>query len=186
MLTMQKQERITDKRRMYELLQAGELGNTMPQFFDVAVWQSSPDHGRYPLWGLRSMERMGPVQLDVPTVDVPQLVAELFRSKANISPMVDQWLTFRCEVWDAPGGWLVWGTFDRELKWRAAMASTAREWTGVAAKVLLRELLSPGSLDDLETVLDRFPGHIVEMTILDRCRGRFPGRNAVVWEVRDY
>jgi len=52
--------------------------------------------------------------------------------------------------------------------------------------MVLRKHLNPNSLDDLSTVLDRWPGHVVELSAVEGCFGTVPGRNGIVWEVRNY
>lgn len=127
-------------------------------------------------------------RLDVPTADVPAAVAAL-GGRANVSPMVDPWAVLRGEVWESdaePAGLTLHATTaDAALvKWRPALATHARQYTGSAAVAVLRAYLSPDSYADLRELLDLYPGHVVEFTACSREVGKIPGRNAVVWEVR--
>ena len=66
-----------------------------------------------------------------------------------------------------------------------------REWddeeaSGLRADLLLSSVMTPSSLDDWEMLTSRFPGHVLEVSVYDRCLGDVPGRNALVWEVRRY
>jgi hypothetical protein len=54
------------------------------------------------------------------------------------------------------------------------------------ASLLIREAMTPSSYDDWLMLIDRYPGHVLEVSIYDRCLGDVPGRNALVWEVRRY
>ena len=57
---------------------------------------------------------------------------------------------------------------------------------GLRARLLLREVMTPASLEDWEILVERYPGHVLEISVYDRCLGDLPGRNALVWEVRKY
>jgi len=54
------------------------------------------------------------------------------------------------------------------------------------ARMLLRLHLSPPSLDDIDGLLDMFSEHVVEFSAYECFLGDIPGRNAVIWEVREY
>lgn len=183
---------ITSKKRMYELLTAGALGNTLPAWFDLDEWQADPDAMQHRLWGIRSLQSGNKhMKLDVPRDEVPRYVREYHSGVANITPMIDEWSIFRCEVVETkfePFGLRVFGTdaCARTLKWREALRETGREWLGVQAVEVLRRYLSANDYDDVCLLLDRYPGHVIEMTVCDREVGKIPGRRAVIWEVRAY
>ena len=177
---------IASKADMYARLNAGLFGNTVPAFMGLASWYGREPKWESPLWGVRSMKSGDKrARLDIPTAEVAGYCRSAFGSDPfNVSPMVDQWLVWRGEVYDSPAGLVTIGTFGRkDLKWRQAMAA-AQERCGVAARALLREVLNGNSFDDLMELVDHYPGHVVELTALERCYGTCPGRNAVVWEVR--
>jgi len=46
--------------------------------------------------------------------------------------------------------------------------------------------MTPSSHDDWNELLERYPGHVLEVSIYDRCLGDLPNRNSLVWEVRKY
>ncbi|MDP1695683.1 MAG: hypothetical protein Q8L29_02095 [archaeon] len=63
---------------------------------------------------------------------------------------------------------------------------------GFNAHLILKQELWPASLNELERLLDRFGGDlttsssVVEFSAYDIAVGDSPGRNTVIWEVRDY
>jgi hypothetical protein len=57
---------------------------------------------------------------------------------------------------------------------------------GLRADLLIREAMTPASYDDWQILLERYPGHVFEVSIYDRCLGDCPNRNALVWEIRRY
>lgn len=177
---------VSSKKEMYSMLSAGRFGNTNPAFHDLADWVDSPERDKYPLWGIRSMFAGDPRSiLDVPTEDVESLIARDFRGGFNLSPMVDRWLTLRADVYDAPGGLVVFGVEGHgDVKWRQAFNLYGREWTGLAARGVLRSHMWPADYDDLGELMDDFPEHVVEVTCCTRAVGTVPHRNTIVWEVR--
>lgn len=177
---------VKDKQTMYRMLSSGAFGNTLPMFFSVESWQASPVAKQYESWGLRAM-RPGDKQLKlyVPSADVPQLARE-FTYGVNISPMVDMYKVFRGEVIELDSGLYLWGTFSMQGQWREALGQLSKGYTLTNAKRIMRIVLNENSYDDIMALLDLYPQHTVEFTALDRCLGLCQGRNAVIWEVRDY
>lgn len=183
---------IRTKKEMYSLLNSGHLGNTVPMWFDIPTWKAAPVHRRFSQWGVRTMAPGGPCKLFVHRKDV-EGVFQSFTSQGHtpqISPMVDTVanVTLWADIWDGVTGVEVSGIEypPKGASWRELMPVASRRWVGTAAKLLLERHLSPDSLDDLRVIFERFPGHVCELSALDRHLGTCPGRNAVVWEVRAY
>lgn len=57
---------------------------------------------------------------------------------------------------------------------------------GLKAQFLLKQNLWHASYSDLEALLERFPDCAVEFSAYALPVGDIPGRNTVIWEVRDY
>jgi hypothetical protein len=57
---------------------------------------------------------------------------------------------------------------------------------GMQALVLLRQSLFPSSWSDVLELLDRFPNSVIEFSAFAHAVGYLRGRNAVIWEVRNY
>lgn len=182
---------VLNKVDMYRRLSAGEFGNTVPQWFDVAEWAASAA-AVYPLWGVRSLTVGGPCRLNCPRAEVAETARRFADAghAVNVSVMIDVMLrvTLWADVYDSADGLLVYGIEypPRGGSWRALMPSRGRERRGLAARLLLERHLNPTSLADLAALRDRLPGHVYEISALDRCFGTVPGRNAVVWECRAY
>jgi hypothetical protein len=91
------------------------------------------------------------------------------------------------------GGGLVYDTFvhsRRHVTMREAMAVTpcARPSVshGLRSRLILREAMTPASREDWQDLCERYPDHLVEVSVYDFCLGDLPNRNALVWEVRRY
>lgn len=170
----------------------GDFGNTLPRFFSLAEWYGSDEYRRFRLWGVQhtSLPDFPGTRLDVARRDVEAVLsAGGFGADFVISPMVHQvgrvqWEGDVCEI---PGRGLVCsgGVAPAPGSWRTHMRRP-RLWEGSAARLLLAAVLNPNSRDDLQTLIDGYPGHVVELSALDCCFGTCPGRNAIIWEVRDY
>jgi hypothetical protein len=185
-------EAVTTKARMYHLLHGGAFGNTIRQYFDVREWLASGEPERCPFWGVRTMTPGGPCRLYCPTGEVAETAREFgwAGNAVNISAMIDAFctVTMWADVFEGEAGLSVYGVEypGRGANWRRDMPTRGRQFTGVNARMVLCRHLNPSSLADLDVVLERFPGHVVELSAIDRCLGTIPGRNGVVWEVRRY
>lgn len=173
---------VTSRADMTRRLRAGEFGNTFPFWTDLRDWPATPDT----LWGVQHTIIAGfpGTRLNVPTEGVIPLIERHFGGVGyRISPMVPagsvQW---EGDVWR---GGCSGNVVPEPGSWRTHMLRP-RLWEGSAAVCLLSSLLNPNSYDDLQTLFDAYPDHIVEVSVLDRCLGTVPGRNTVVWEVRRY
>lgn len=183
---------IVSKSQMYKLLAAGEFGNTIPQYFSVEEWLASGDDKRFPTWGVRTLRAGGPCRFNCPSdeVEATVLSKEFSGDSVNISCMVDKVanVTLWADVWDSPTGIIVYGIeypcLHKDWTWRNSMPTRGRHWHGIAAKMLLQKHLNPNSLADVYEVFERYPGHVAEMSTLDRCFGTVPHSNHIIWELR--
>lgn len=182
---------IRNKREMYALLRSGRLGNTCPSWPSVADWSRDPAASRFTLFGIRSeVAQNDPrTRMWVPRGEVVAACERFGADAFNISPMVDAvaTLTANMNVWESPRGLVVEASEypTQPSTWRDVMRSP-RTFEGVAARYVLRRHLNANSLDDLRILLDAYPGHVVEISAFETCFGTVPGRNGVVWEVRNY
>lgn len=173
------------KVEMYALLRAGAFGNTSPSWTDVVDWarEARPRPGS--LWGLRHRRISGfpGTKLNVKAEDVVSHLHRAFGLRDyNISPMTPGTVLWEGDITEhyASGN-----LSPKSGTWRKHMLAP-KLWEGSARNVLLRSLMNENSYDDLCLVLEAYPGHVVEVSILDCCFGTCPGRNSVVWETRDY
>jgi hypothetical protein len=67
-----------------------------------------------------------------------------------------------------------------------ALAAKKEVATGLMARLLVRQAMTPASYEDWCGLIARYPGHVLEVSIYDRCLGDLQHRNALVWEVRRY
>lgn len=62
----------------------------------------------------------------------------------------------------------------------------ANSTTGLKAKLILQENLSPKSYDDIQELLEIYKDHIIEFENYKINLGNIPHRNTLIWEVRKY
>ena len=189
---------VTSKAGMYRDLASGRFGSTIPQFFSIADWRGSPDSKRYEWWGVRSstVSAHPLCKMYVHRSDVADYARQHFCDGVNISMMVDAVTGVRAwlEAWiDDLDGLCVQGIENPKIAdgwtWRNSMRDPSRlqSWRLTQARMVLRRHLNENSYDDLMELLEMYSqGHVVELSALESCIGCYPGRNAVVWEVRLY
>ena len=61
-----------------------------------------------------------------------------------------------------------------------------RSYYGAAVQYILGKYLDPSSQDDVRDLLDLYPDAVIELAAFDVNVGNLPGRNTVIWEVRNY
>jgi len=69
---------------------------------------------------------------------------------------------------------------------KRALKKETKHIQGREADRLLRANLFPTSLDDISTIQEMFPKAAIEFSSYRFPVGEFPGRNTIIWEVRDY
>lgn len=188
-------QNLINKTDMYRLLHNGYLGNTVPMWFNDLDWLWAVDSGErfnYKWWGVRSVVAGGPCFLNISFNDVVARCREIERAgyRFNISPMIDRIVTVTmwANIWESPTGLIVEGIEypPKEGSWRELMPIQAKRWEGITARSVLRKHLNANSYDDLTILLDTYPNHVVELSATETCFGTDPGRNAIIWEVRNY
>ncbi len=70
---------------------------------------------------------------------------------------------------------------------RITMAAGLHRHCGyLQTKVLLDRYMDPASRDDVDALLERYPDATIEFTCFTVNVGNIPGRNTMMWEVRNY
>lgn len=67
-----------------------------------------------------------------------------------------------------------------------ALRKSSATTFGLRADLMIQQAMTPSSYADWQILLERYSGHVLEVSIWESCLGDTPGRNAVVWEVRRY
>lgn len=178
---------ILSKSHFFELMRKGALGNTLNSWTSV---QSALDSG-VTLFGMREIGFAGGG-------------AHAIVSGAELPIRAYQWHTFgRRFLIDeaAPDsdvqlqGELCRGFYGLEgvlgvrtgCRMRQAMElNLLKPVRGAESLYLLRKFIDPSSLDDMEQIWDLYPEAVIEFASYPYDLGKIPGRNTLIWEVRNY
>jgi len=177
---------VSDKQHMYYLLSRGAFGNRFHIWENVDDFERSGFRG---LCGVRCSDQPGAPYYHHLTPHQALWTASVFE-EAGYHPVIyeaspDQWITFQGEILETEVGlYLVYSRLKTHM--RAALAGESIHVFGIVAKDLLREKLSASSYEDLQSIFDNYPSHVVEFTAYEVFVGCLKGRNAVIWEVRNY
>lgn len=180
--------RIGSKPEFFRLWNAGVLG------FKLRTWDDPKaalaEANRPPIVGLRQVGIAGGGRLTITPIDglmgaVRQWTDDGLKFViCEAAP--DEHGTLQGETCRTIRGWEGTMGLSNGLRMREAMAKGLLVPRSPAVtRFLLREYMSPASLDDLDAILDLYPDATVEFT----CYGEHDfgrGRNAIFWEVRDY
>jgi hypothetical protein len=181
----------------YRLWQDGVYGNKLRAWRSVVEWSSSGYAG---LVGLRMLTGWnGLCRLDLQPHQIEEAVEKWVRlglprdniminetAPAQAAVLQGEYLNDLRQMRD---GSVTWGYFlhSRERQhMREALLAHSEVTTGLRSDLMLRGAMTPASHDDWLGLLEQFPGHVLEVSIYDRCLGDQSGRNALVWEVRQY
>jgi hypothetical protein len=179
--------RITTKRQMYELYNAGLLGNGLRN------WPTLDEccENATGLVGVRCRRIGGPcIAMKTPDelrAAMREVYAQGWRPEDFIygeSPDHHHQL-IQGEVQRSERHYdLTYSTVQAPM--RVALAQETRYAQGAAVPAILRAYLWPSSYDDMMDLLDIYDGAVVEFTSFDCELGRYPNRNTIIWEVRHY
>lgn len=180
---------VTNKRDMYARAARGEFGNVIPRWDDFRQWSNDP-LGRWSslwLWGVQSKVANDPrCRLNCPKDEIGYHLRTtgLMSDGYIISPMIHQ---IGRVLWEGDvTTFYACGNLNPEPgNWRRHMQKPV-QWRCTQYRTFFRQFMTPDSYDDLTILLEEYPGHVIELSILDTCYGTVLGRNAVCWEVRRY
>lgn len=183
--------KISTKQEMYALYERGMFGNklrTWKNFSNAMHWLKDEDRVcvRYAKpsskWTL----------FNIPMIDAIRAIgkavveegAEVGLFSMNEVGQDDK-IVLQGEVMRSPAGIHLTYSQQPGIMHRHAMKD-AEHTSGLKAFLLLRSNLSPSSYEDLFELLDLYETSIVEFTAYSVDVGVCRGRNAVIWEVRNY
>ena len=184
---------IDTKAQFYDLWLSGQLGNRMGAWRgDKYKWRDVADLA---FVGLRSLRPGGRFLMPVVPGRIQQ---EIFLHGG----CADQWvvcegtpeqydsssscsLVVQGELREDVGGWYFYHSFSK-LPMRAALSGFGRHASGLAVREYIKTICTQVSFDEIEDLFATYPGHVIELSVHGRCLGITPGRNTVIWEVRNY
>jgi hypothetical protein len=178
---------IDTKQKMFAAMDRGSFGNHL-QSWTWREWLQSQHVGpaviRYMEPGSGFYAEANDYQ-DVINHVSSMLCRGAKRGLIRISEMApDDWLLIQGEVSDIDG-LFTFRHSSKKSRMRDAMKCCADHAYGLKAKNLLRSSMDASSYEDLQVLLDRYPGHVVELSVYARTVGLLK-RNTLFWEARAY
>lgn len=82
------------------------------------------------------------------------------------------------------GIYLTYSTLKTQMN--IALKEQPQNAKGLTAKLLLKQNLSPSSYEDVVALMEMFPKDVIEFSAYEIFVGNIPGRNTIIWEVRNY
>lgn len=186
---------ILNKRTNYRLWQSGAFGNKLRAWRSMDEWRDSGFAGLVVLRSL--MEGGGPCEYNLTCERAEEAARRWFANGHPLDRIMvneaapDQSVLLQGEYLNDIhlGGPSYWGYFHYsrvKAQMRDALKEAPELAQGLRSDMMLRVAMTPSSYEDWLLLLDRYHGHVFEVSIYERCLGDTPGRNALVWEVRRY
>lgn len=176
---------VTTKRRMYDLLARGAFGHTLPSVETVEEAERFVAGGG--AFAVRSKAAGGPCKYGLNGSDAVRLAASLPAGSWNLSPMLsDPHRVCYGHLYERPGGWHLHYTEAKKPS-RLSFSQDGCEqlWlTGLSARLYLRRLMDQRGWDTLTDLVDLYPDHVIEFTVMDSAHAAWGPSNTIFWEVR--
>ncbi len=182
---------VQNKVEMYKLWEAGALGNKIRSWSRLESITDSGYNGTISI-RVKQSGGGGKCAYSVKQADAPAIVKQWMSEGVPWEA-----ITFNES---APDNLLITQgeiiqTYDRyelryceeKLKMRDAMKDDkAKKMRGASVIYYLSTRMTPSSWEDMKDLFDLYPDAAIEFSVYDMCLGCYPGRNTIIWEVRDY
>lgn len=185
---------IKTKQHNFRLWMSGAFGNRLRAWRTLDEWRKSDFCGCVSLRYLGSAGG-GPCRYDINPSKVDEVVEEWIKCGLDPNKIV-------VNEGAPDDAVLVQGEYLNEvvplksvegfsyscvkLKMREAFAVERINVTGLIGRFILRTAMTPSSWSDFNELLELYPDHVIEVPVYSRCISNIPGRNAIVWEVRQF
>ena len=179
---------IKRKKENFELLKKGFFGNKLK------IWSSVDEILEDSYSGTVSMRYNGGSKgffyaYDVPINKITEVEEKWIKEGAKKELIVfnenapDNFLTIQGELMiDYELYCLFYST--EKKKMNEAMKN-GKHATCLTAKLILEHFLDPSSCSDIQALLDIFPDRVIEFSTYSIYLGDIPGRNTIIWDVRN-
>jgi hypothetical protein len=174
--------KIGTKREFYELWHKGLLGNRPRTWDSLDALLASGYTGTVTIRTKRGGGGKCAYRVPVTNIETAREWGESVGALTFNESMPDGDLVLQGEV-QRP--WELTYSTERGLPMREALKHAKRA-SGAVAQSILKTALSPASYNDMEDVWELYPDAVIEFSAYRQDVGDCRGRNAIVWEVRNY
>lgn len=184
--------KINNKAEMYSLMRKGRFGNTNPRFYNLTDLCSyiREKHCQC-LIMVRTTRLFGPCYPNLTPFIIGDTILELNQKGYRLEELIfdihmnDDDLLLQGYVMESPQGLLLDYSKVPGLLMRESMKNPEHA-VGLKSKLIMQHFLDPSSYDDIMSLLEDFPEHVVEFTTYKNDVGDCHRRNTIIWEVRNY
>ena len=185
---------VKTKRDFVRRYKLGEFGNRSPTWEDLHSFMLDDTVNENGLYHLRNRIADGPTWYDIPHSEVPhrwrRLIADgesphnLYLSE--MAPTERTVIQGEIQQVDKPqpGTVLTYSTVAKPM--RDALKEERLTAWDLKALSLVALHMNPKSIDWLNILFQRYPGHVIEFSVYEQNWGTLAGFNTVFWEVRNY
>jgi len=194
---------ISSKSKFLEIAAEGSMFNQMPSWHSIPEVLASDHYERDPINSevmIRYKDAGSPfmtpnVRIGLYGMNLKYTAKKLIERGAVESKLYYTWMSpvvgrrINAELVELPRGlYLNYSTAQFDV--RRALETAGRHAERSAAWRILEHTLDCNGLENVRHLLDKFPGHAIELTAFDRVIGSFARTecrtNTVIWEVRMY
>jgi hypothetical protein len=182
---------INNKHQSIKLFSDGCFGNRLRYWDSIEELKKNPPLENIVVMRYRGDWGGGFCKYDVPLNEVESVIKEweskgADKNKIFFNETADQSkLLIQGELMEISGQ-LYFLYSQLKEKMRIALRKDPNHAIGLKVKMLLKGFLTPSSYDDLFTLLDTYPNHVIEFSTWSVCVGDNQNRNTIIWEIRNY
>lgn len=176
---------ILDKQEMYRRLNAGKLGQTLPAaetFEDARRLLQMPG-----LFAVRTKQAGGKCTFNLTADEAMEIINRIPANSWNLSPMLDD--TKRVcygHLHDDHTGWnLHYSDDEKPCRLKIADGCKQKNITGIIARVYLQTIMDGAGWENLNRLIEEYPNHVIEFTVMASSLDAFGPSNVIFWEVRE-
>lgn len=181
--------KITSKKMFFDLWEKGVLGNRTQLWKDPIECFTDCTLANIKTVGFRELGKTGGGAWERVPLNKVLITARKWKDAGRIFRMddgcPDEKRTIQGEICRTEFG--LYGFLDTKsiLPMRPAIAAGhMRSCSYATCNALLDRYMDASSRDDLEMLLELYPGHVIEFTSFTVDVGVFPNRNTLFWETR--
>lgn len=181
---------ISNKSVFIEYQQRYAFGNRLQEWDSIEAYKKSGYKGKVVA---RYRQPGSPfMRYDIPYNQFDEYIRQCETNGAkrelfwvNDSELDEKDLLLQGEYFDGPDGPQLYCSRDLS-KMRIALVKSGYHLYGLNARRAINEVFNASSLADFRALIEKFPDHVIEFGAYNKNVGMIPGRNVIIWEVRNY
>lgn len=175
-------EPIKNKRQNWKLVSSGAYGNKLRHW---DTWDAVIMSGFTGPISIRSLQSCWPCMYDLSLHEARSRIKDLdLKDIVFNEGAPDNCIIVQGEMLNTPP-YCSRVSYEK-VKMREALRRSFVDCVGWRALEVFRSEMSPSSLADFELLLESYPDHVFEVSVYSRMLGDNQGRNALIWEIRQY